>query len=128
MLSGCASYRGLGIHLYLTAWLKLLPQIPKLPPDRAAFENFCPVFHDSGISGIYNSLLGWNMLDRVLLLIRNHCRLLYNYLKKTIIFFHLEVDEKEDLEIGGCRNSKLEWEKRELTTWIALRGKNVEEK
>ena len=30
---------------------------------------------------------------------------------------HLEDDEREDLEIRGCKSLQQEWERWELTTW-----------
>ena len=41
---------------------------------------------------------------------------------------HLEEDkeEKEDLEIREFREWQLEWDRKELTTWSGLTGKNGE--
>ena len=50
------------------------------------------------------------------------------YLEKFWIDVHLEEEEKEDLEISGCKKLHQEWERRELTTWNGSIEKNGEEK
>jgi hypothetical protein len=50
------------------------------------------------------------------------------YLNKLWNGVHLEEEEKEDLEIRGCRKLQLEWERRELTTWNGSTWQNGEEK
>ena len=52
-------------------------------------------------------------------------------LKKIWNDVHLEEkeeEEREELEICGCRKYQLESERRELTTWSGSIGKNGEEK
>ena len=46
-------------------------------------------------------------------------------LKKFWNGIHLEEEkeEREDLEIRGCRKLQHEWERRELTTWKNGEGK-----
>ena len=48
--------------------------------------------------------------------------------QKNLGGVHLEEEEKENLEIRGCRKQQLEWERKELTTKNRSTGKNGERK